>query len=915
MLDQLVYTRCSPHRELKNGGQVVRADGFGVFSMSEELLSNKKISSYDFLQGRLAIQNGAKENSQVGLFNSYEYLMVAPGVYALTFEVARPLCKIPRANGKSHRSGTYIKQCLLGEIKGYPFEWFGASAWDAHKKSENDYYLDSDPNPVPAFLPQTDSVPVNGYINTAQVKAFIDDGRAEAVKAGIWFLLREFEKPEAERKVLVIKDTPDNVELWIAAIECGFSASMAQKITFATNRSKLSTQSDRALFYYTDEAGRFYPMLNRSVAQIRHPYCMIVGFHPKDDFCSNLRQMSTSNFVILDGTTKTTGFQPDKEVCKPYYTAVTQCNEDIQDFCKVVLPSIPVNGLVNNLPELYDAYKYLLDSNHKSEVWNYSDAANNMDTFMQYGMPTAAAIRVYLIDECLSCYPRFCVEDERNGYKFLKYMWSLAQATGKEHDVTGCIAKIVSDELATINDGSNIIRTWNSLKNINAVSMLQPALPELFSDERLSVYIKQLKGCDAASAKTVSDMFMWMLSVNQYGITYVSQSNVRFTFSCMTIIAMMNDQKCMNEVLNQYKQAPALFVSMILSVTQYLEKYESTKTYSWWNNLIENIFDGNVLDLCIKLCQSKSVTMETIERILVNRIVCCGGVDADIIDAFCESTKRLGKRADTGKRLLNEWVKTAKPNEFITIIRFVKECDLSRQVEIETFDLMDKKLPYDAENSKGPTIYDAMQRWANELNTVSKSAAFYWFKQKFIQVSVVEEAIALANEFAAKKITANESLLNSKSFSEVAAKSAEFCNANLHLALLCLFEKIENTTTEKYVESYATMILDATRGRDMVRQMVSLCEAAMYGFKVQERTVAFIGDIQKQLDNTISQQIVRFYKPTMIEQVYKYKGCDDEVKERLVSKINDAKKSAGTKGIDRFSKGIGDILNGLFGKK
>ena len=30
MLDQLIYTRCSPHRDLKNNGQVVRGDGFSV---------------------------------------------------------------------------------------------------------------------------------------------------------------------------------------------------------------------------------------------------------------------------------------------------------------------------------------------------------------------------------------------------------------------------------------------------------------------------------------------------------------------------------------------------------------------------------------------------------------------------------------------------------------------------------------------------------------------------------------------------------------------------------------------------------------------------------------------------------------------------------------------------------------------
>lgn len=67
--------------------------------------------------------------------------------------------------------------------------------------------------------------------------------------------MQEFGKDEGERKVILIKDVPSNVELWIAAIEYGFSAAMAQKITFTTNRSKLGTQADSILFYYTDDSG------------------------------------------------------------------------------------------------------------------------------------------------------------------------------------------------------------------------------------------------------------------------------------------------------------------------------------------------------------------------------------------------------------------------------------------------------------------------------------------------------------------------------------------------------------------------------------------------------------------------------------------------------------------------------------
>lgn len=91
-------------------------------------------------------------------------------MYVLSYEVARPHCKIPRANGQGHRTGTYIKQSFVGNIESYPTEWFGASEWNAHQKSENDYYLDNDPNAAPALLSQVSSTPTNGYINTSVIK-------------------------------------------------------------------------------------------------------------------------------------------------------------------------------------------------------------------------------------------------------------------------------------------------------------------------------------------------------------------------------------------------------------------------------------------------------------------------------------------------------------------------------------------------------------------------------------------------------------------------------------------------------------------------------------------------------------------------------------------------------------------------
>ena len=138
MLNQVIYTRCLPCRVLTEGGAVRVADGFGVFAFSEETLRVLHKNDAKMLTEVLSVKNASSELSSVGMFNSYEYIQLNNEVYALMFEYLRPQNNEQRKNGKSHRIGNYIKQCLLGTPQGYPYEWFGADVWTAHLKPEND---------------------------------------------------------------------------------------------------------------------------------------------------------------------------------------------------------------------------------------------------------------------------------------------------------------------------------------------------------------------------------------------------------------------------------------------------------------------------------------------------------------------------------------------------------------------------------------------------------------------------------------------------------------------------------------------------------------------------------------------------------------------------------------------------------
>ena len=241
MLEQLVYTRGKPRLDLNAGGRQIPTDGFGVSNVSQglsELLRDE--GRRRFVLERAAIKNGSNEVS-VGLFDSYEYTRVDDDTYYLSFEFSRPCSPDLSVPGSSRLNGIFVKQCLIGTPGGYPFEWIGADVWTAWQIPDADYRRDTLPPPLPA----APDLPSGGTIRSGDVDAFLSaSSRMNCAGAALGFLLQQFSLPEAERRVLLIRDTPDNVALWVAAVQRALPVSMAREITFATNRSRLNIQPE-----------------------------------------------------------------------------------------------------------------------------------------------------------------------------------------------------------------------------------------------------------------------------------------------------------------------------------------------------------------------------------------------------------------------------------------------------------------------------------------------------------------------------------------------------------------------------------------------------------------------------------------------------------------------------------------------
>ena len=910
MLNQLIYTRCMPHRELKNKGQVVRADGFGVFSMSQELITNPPVPNYDFLQTRLVVQNGAKETSATGLFNSYDYTAISSKVYALSFEVARPHCKEVRKNGQGHRTGTYIKQCLVGNPGDYPFKWFGASVWDAHLKSENDYYLDENPSAEPVWLNTVQDIPNGSYVSIESVKKFVNAGRAEAVKAGIWFLLHEYAKPENERKVLLIKDIPENVELWIAAIEYAFSAEMAQKITFSTNKTKLGTQINNILFFYTDESGKFYSMRNNSMTQIRHPYNMIVGYHPRDNFCASVKQMPTSNFVMIDGTNNMVSFATDESIKSAYYSAAVQYDADIIDFTSVVLPSLPIDMITDKIPELYDAYKYLLDSNHRVEKWTYREAIAELQSITQYGISKNDVLNKYIFDEGMRGYQRFATEDEKNNFKLLKIFWNIAKVTKRTGEVTGCLADLLSTGMMNLKvSGNTLTGTWNAIKAGGVQSIVRPALQDLFNDSELTSYSSQFENAPASVVSTVMEMYFDMLSLERNGIKSILESQAKYQFVCHALTALIDNRNALHAVLNGISISDDVVNAVALSVSEHLEEYKPGKTEAWWDSIID-LSGGNVMELCRTLCKSTQTNIDMIEHLLANTILKAGKCDRDIYRAFEDSIKQLGKSKNTGIAFFNAWIRVENSSHLDNIIRNIRENGLSSSAEKELFHLVDKQVPYESTSGMISIIFREIKEWANDIGEISQSAALYDLRKNMERECKAEKVLSTMYEFSDLKLEIPDNYLRSQYFENLAQTAADFCNPEVHMAFLYLFDIQDIGIKQEYIKAYVDEVLNGSKGKQLAYSMLSLCEAFYYEYKIKipGKKAVQVKESADMLKAYFVKTLPNHYKPNLPDQVAKANYDENQVKKMLITMLQDAAKKAPR-------SGLRSILGGLFGRK
>jgi hypothetical protein len=325
MLYELIYTRCRQGIDITRKGQQVSGDGYKVYSCTPAIMKD----GYVDLQLLTNVVQAKQSYNDPGFMDD-AYLFYTPDTGASFLVNFHPVPFDANAGGDySHRPGNFVNHAIVGDFSQfYPYELFrDDGVWSAKTKNEAFYYE----NPSAALPERTDINDLkNIHYGLDEISDFIANGREDALKNAVAFIISQYNEEPENRKYLVIKDdSSKNIELWIAAIESAFSPEMASAIPFATRMDKFINTNR-----YTVKLGLYQPQMNLQDSNQKQRYrAMIVGVDERDTVNANTANpLANSPFVLLDGNQKKVTYKGD--ISNSYYQTITKFDDEHIWFCR-----------------------------------------------------------------------------------------------------------------------------------------------------------------------------------------------------------------------------------------------------------------------------------------------------------------------------------------------------------------------------------------------------------------------------------------------------------------------------------------------------------------------------------------------------------------------------------------------------
>ncbi len=897
MLDQIIYTECIPQRDLLNNGKIIRKSGYGVYSLSQELFSGQKVNNYSRLYDLLVYNNCSKEkDTNINTFGSYLYTHATGNADAFLFDFGRVHCKNPLKE-RLHRSGIHIKQCLVGSFEDYPCRWMGASVWDAHLEHEDNYYMNEPANFEPPYLKElSSSLPEGAGVPFEMARAFVRSGRGKLFTAAVAFILDQLRRSETQQRVLLIRDIPKNVELWITAISYCIPMGLAKRITFNTNISNLNNKPDAKLFYPAGPVGEGVDI--DTVPKI--PFFLIAGYHPFDESCFQISQNADGQFCILDAEQETIEYEP-KNLDNPYYRAVDEYSRELELFCGSVLTSSVSKPEEINVPELFDAYHYLMN-NRENAV--YDQTLFHLKNLTKSGLP-AQQLTDQLLQNCLSLYPGFSGSDKNNNYPLLEIMTKMGKQCRRESEVSACISESIRSTLMGSGQGeASLTKNWKVMKDSVLSELMQPMLAEYINDYRLAQFLQTMPQASPDDVETMLDMMITMLHNQGHMAETIFSSQIKMSFFYQSVMMLLDDEERLMRILSKISHSEQLMDFLTYNVGVMLIHQSPEKAYHWFDILMDQ-YEMSSIKVCEWMCKFPQITIDSIEEFLAHRVDLQNRVDGTLITSLNNAMKALGNNEKTGIHFFMSASKTFTVHQSSNLMTLVQKCSITNTAAGKIFDMVDKRLlMYSFEPEIKDQVFEALSRWAKKLQKTPRSSLMSEFIKIYERAADSEaRTLDAILRYASYRIVLSDEFIRSKYFTKLVEHSEKLLSGNVHFALLTMLDSEERSFIS---EVYVNQILERNSKINPDRQLIALGSAAVLPYKIPDVPEDYLELVRSSLRDAITEQLANYQVPGLDIKISKARDCDKSVKEFLLNILNPAlaqKKSSGiSKLFNRFGR-------------
>lgn len=897
MLDQVIYTRCSKHRDITNHGVEVTQDGFAVYSMSESLFLNYDTKDINFIVDRLKMPNASEERGKQGLIKSYEYYILPSGKKMILQAQGRPFCRERRKNGSGHRPGTHLSQAYVGDFSGYIFGKFYSSDWNADKKTETEYYHDEQGETVP-YLNALNRDLLNGGLTIERIRQFIADGRQEIYQAALRFLIQEFSKEENERKVLLIKDLPENVEMWVAGLSLAFSEKLAEKLTFSTNKPRLGTQIENLLFYYTDSEGKVYSNKGQNPNLKRHPYCMIVGYHPLDNFSKSVKQFPNSSYIILDGEKNQIGFDGGLEGQEIYYYYASKLGKDIRYFCNVILDNFFVEEISKKIPELFAAYKYLLAEDVVPIKWEYAKVYDYLQVINSFERSKSIDIIDVLFTNIINVYSKIFHEDEVNGYQLLKQLREYAVMLGKEKCIEKALADKVYLAVMAIDQKDMVSHIWQSLHTEGMDIFWGSILESVFKDDNLPVYTKKIPNSSEEAADVVLEMYLHLVDLGKISYKELTSNETKYYFLYQLVKKMKENEIFLAKLINRINKAIPLLANLTYSI---VAASGSSEVYLY--TLIKEY--PQICTLADRIACYPNANFDVIESILKTYVMVKKSCDRQVVDVYYKAYDKIRPNDNNGCGIFEVWLKVLDSKEIGMFCGEVYASGLSVAKKEDLFERMDNILRFDEVIMLDDENINAISSVAQKMDVYSRTEEVYRLNRSLGRMKSVSQIAESIENFVKACVVFRDIELNSQFMKEMMEKAAFPKDERLHFFGISAFVFEDSVSREKYMREYIKAALSCIKKNEIPNQILALCGTInLDSGLISDRKRA--EQAKRALNEQLVAGILPFYKSSFMEQMKKSE-CDPVVKKKAMLVLKEAD--------EKTPKGIGGFINNIMGKR